>query len=63
MWKFAKKGVKMPEKLVRFSFSFPSEIQEKLKKIAEKQNRSLPALVKIILNDYLKKQEEKVCQQ
>lgn len=50
--------MKTKSELQRLSLSYPEELKEKLEKEAQKQKRSLPALLKLILNDYLKKQKE-----
>ena len=39
----------------RLSFSYPDEIQKPLKKEADKKMRSLPNLIKMILDNHLKK--------
>ena len=43
------------KKIKRLSFSFPDTMKEELEKEAKKRFRKLPSLVKMILNNHLKK--------
>lgn len=43
----------------RLSFSYPEKLQEILKEEANKELRTLPSYIKLILNDYLDQKEQK----
>lgn len=40
------------------SIYFPDELYERLEKLAEKKNISVASLIRLILTDYINKQEE-----
>lgn len=45
--------------LKRLSFSYPANLKKELEKEAEKDNRTLPNLMKMIIDSHLERKEKK----